>query len=423
MELLARIDELEDDLKSEAANRAKAEKTKQMLARDLEEVGDRLDEAGGATAAQVELNKKREAELAKLRRDIEESNLQHDAALASLRKKHNDAVSEMSEQIDYLNKMKARSEKDKEAIKRDADDAKAAMDALARDKNAAEKTTKHLQHQYSELYAKLDEVNRTLSDFDATKKKLACENADLVRQLEEAEAQVSNLLRTKLSLTNQYDDTRKLADEESRGRATLYGKFRNLESDIATLREQLDEETEAKGDVLRMLSKANAEALMWRSKYESEGVARAEEIEAARMKLAARLEEAEMQIDSLNVKNLHLDKTNARAAAELEDLQVAAERATTMANAADKKQKNFDKIINEWKMKTDDLANELDASQKEARNYSTEHFRIKAAYEENIQTVDGIHRENKNLTDEVRDLVDQIGDSGRCYHEAHKNAE
>ena len=41
-------------------------------ARELEELGERLDEAGGATAAQIELNKKREAELAKLRRDIEE---------------------------------------------------------------------------------------------------------------------------------------------------------------------------------------------------------------------------------------------------------------------------------------------------------------------------------------------------------------
>lgn len=37
---------------------------------ELEELGDRLDEAGGATQAQMELNKKREAELAKLRRDL-----------------------------------------------------------------------------------------------------------------------------------------------------------------------------------------------------------------------------------------------------------------------------------------------------------------------------------------------------------------
>jgi len=421
-DLQARFEDLEEEVEHERQARAKAEKAKTLLSRELAELGERLDEAGGATAAQIEINKKREAELARVRRDLEENSLQHEGSLAALRKKHNDAVNEMSEQIDYLNKMKARAEKDKEAIKRDADDAKASMDCLGRDKTTAEKTTKYLQNQYGELCAKLDEVNRTLSDFDANKKKLSCENADLVRQLEEAENQASSLSRVKLSLTNQLDDTRKLADEESRARATLLGKFRNLEQDIAALREQLDEENEAKTDVQRMFSKANAEALMWRSKYESEGVARAEELEASRLKLAARLEEAEMQIDSLNVKNLHLDKTKARAAAELEDLQVAAERATTMANAAEKKQKNFDKIINEWKMKTDDLANELDASQKEARNYSTEHFRIKAAYEENISTVDSIHRENKNLTDEVRDLIDQIGDSGRMYHEAQKNA-
>ncbi|ROT81952.1 myosin heavy chain type a [Penaeus vannamei] len=241
---------------------------------------------------------------------------------------------------------------------------------------AAEKTTKHLQHQYGELSAKLDEVNRTLSDYDATKKKLACENADLLRQLEEAESQVSQLSRVKLSLTNQLDDTRKLSEEEGRARATLLGKFRNLEHDIQTLRQQLDEENDAKADVLRMLSKANAEALMWHSKYESEGVARVEEIEAARMKLAARLEEAEMQIESLNVKNLHLEKTKLRAAAELDDLQVAAERAQTLANSADKKQKNFDKIISEWKLKVEDLGAEFDASQKECRNYATEHFRL-----------------------------------------------
>ncbi|ROT81913.1 myosin heavy chain type a [Penaeus vannamei] len=275
---------------------------------------------------------------------------------------------------------------------------------------AAEKTTKQLQHQYGDLCAKLDEVNRTLSDFDAAKKKLACENGDLVRQLEEAENQVGQLSRLKLSLTNQLDDSRKLCDEESRARATLLGKFRNLERDIEALREQLDEESEAKGDVLRMLSKANAEALMWRSKYDSEGVARVEEIEASRMKLAARLEEAEMQIESLNVRNLHLEKTKMRAAAELDDLQVAAERAQNLANAAEKKQKNFDKIISEWKMKVDDLAVELDASQKECRNYSTEHFRLKAAYEENIEQLDSIRRENKNLNDESKDLMDQIGE-------------
>merc|ERR1719334_2584161 len=419
-ELLARIDELEDDLKSESANRAKAEKTKQMLARDLEEVGDRLDEAGGATAAQVELNKKREAELAKLRRDLEENSLQHEAVLSQLRKKHNDAVAEMSEQIDYLNKMKARSEKDKENMRRETDDAKGAMDALARDKAASEKTAKQIQFALQEISGKLDETNRTLGDFDASKKKLQAENTDLVRQLEEAETQFGTLSKLKLSLTNQYEDARKIADEEARERATLLGKFRNLEHDIQNLREKLDEESDGKADVHRQLSRANAEAQMYRAKYESEGVARAEELEQSRAKLQARLEEAEQQIDSLNFKNASLEKAKARITADLETMHNDMERASALANAAEKKQKNFDKIIQEWKLKVDDLAAEYDASQKEARNYSTELFRVKACYEENVDSLDSVRRENKNLGDEIKDLVDQISEGGRNYHEVAK---
>ena len=107
-EVQARVEELEEEVEHERQARAKAEKSKAKFGKELEDLGDRLDEAGGATSAQVELNKKREAELGKLRRDLEESNIQHEAALASLRKKHNDAVAEMSEQVDHLNKMKAR---------------------------------------------------------------------------------------------------------------------------------------------------------------------------------------------------------------------------------------------------------------------------------------------------------------------------
>ncbi|CAG9830708.1 unnamed protein product [Diabrotica balteata] len=107
-ELQARIEELEEEVEAERQARAKAEKQRADLARELEELGERLEEAGGATSAQIELNKKREAELAKLRRDLEESNIQHEGTLANLRKKHNDAVSEMGEQIDQLNKLKAK---------------------------------------------------------------------------------------------------------------------------------------------------------------------------------------------------------------------------------------------------------------------------------------------------------------------------
>ncbi|XP_025996502.1 myosin heavy chain, muscle isoform X21 [Solenopsis invicta] len=419
-ELQARIEELEEEIEAERGGRAKAEKQRSDLARELEELGERLEEAGGATSAQIELNKKREAELSKLRRDLEEANIQHESSLASLRKKHNDAVAEMGEQIDTLNKLKARVEKEKVQYYSECNDLRTSCDHLSNEKAAQEKIVKQLQHQLNETQGKFEEVNRTLNDFDAAKKKLSIENSDLLRQLEEAESQVSQLSKIKISLTTQLEDTKRLADEESRERATLLGKFRNLEHDLDNIREQVEEEAEGKADLQRQLSKANAEAQLWRTKYESEGVARAEELEEAKRKLQARLAEAEETIESLNQKVIALEKTKQRLSTEVEDLQIEVDRATAIANAAEKKQKAFDKIISEWKLKVDDLAAELDASQKECRNYSTELFRLRGAYEEGQEQLEAVRRENKNLADEVKDLLDQIGEGGRNIHEIEK---
>jgi len=72
----------------------------------MDELSVKLDEAGGATQAQIEVNKKRESELQKLRRDLEEANVQNEAQIATIRKKQQDAVNEMTEQVEQLQKVK-----------------------------------------------------------------------------------------------------------------------------------------------------------------------------------------------------------------------------------------------------------------------------------------------------------------------------
>merc|ERR1712117_396742 len=77
-------------------------------------------------------------------------------------------------------------------------------------------------------------------------------------------------------------------------------------------------------------------------------------------------------------------------------------------------------VVGEWKAKVDDLSSEIDASQKESRNYNSELFRLKAAWEETVEQLDVVKRENKNLADEIKDLLDQLGDGGRSIHELDK---
>lgn len=52
--------------------------------------------------------------------------------------------------------------------------------------------------------------------------------------------------------------------------------------DCDLLREQYEEEVEAKGELQRSLSKANAEVAQWRTKYETDAIQRTEELEEAK---------------------------------------------------------------------------------------------------------------------------------------------
>ena len=46
-------------------------------------------------------------------------------------------------------------------------------------------------------------------------------------------------------------------------------------------------------------------------------------------------------------------------------------------NSMEKKAKQFDKIVGEWKLKCDDIGTELEASLRECRNLNSEFFRLK----------------------------------------------
>ncbi len=76
------------------------------MARELDELNERLNEASGATEAQIELNKKRDAEISRLRKDLEEVGIQHESNITSLKKRHQDAMMEMNEQIEQLSILK-----------------------------------------------------------------------------------------------------------------------------------------------------------------------------------------------------------------------------------------------------------------------------------------------------------------------------
>uniref|UniRef100_A0A3P8WYZ1 Myosin heavy chain, fast skeletal muscle-like n=1 Tax=Cynoglossus semilaevis TaxID=244447 RepID=A0A3P8WYZ1_CYNSE len=420
-ELQARIEELEEEIEAERAARAKVEKQRADLSRELEEISERLEEAGGATAAQIEMNKKREAEFQKLRRDLEESTLQHEATAAALRKKQADSVAELGEQIDNLQRVKQKLEKEKSEYKMEIDDLSSNMEAVAKAKGNLEKMCRTLEDQLSELKTKNDENVRQINDLGANKARLLTENGEFGRQIEEKEALVSQLSRGKQAYTQQLEELKRQMEEEVKAKNALAHAVQSARHDCDLLREQFEEEQEAKAELQRGMSKANSEVAQWRTKYETDAIQRTEELEEAKKKLAQRLQEAEEQIEAVNSKCASLEKTKQRLQSEVEDLMIDVERANGLAANLDKKQRNFDKVLAEWKQKYEEGQAELEGAQKEARTLGTELFKMKNSYEEALDQLETMKRENKNLQQEISDLTEQIGETGKSIHELEKS--
>ena len=350
-ELTSRIDELDEELTLERASRAKAEKNRSILSRDIADIAGRLEEAGANTTVQIELNKNREAELGKLKSELEESNISHEGTLVAMRSKHNNTMSDMGEQIDSLNKMKTKADKDKAGLECDLQEARAGLEDVMRDRANIEKQSKLTMGAIAESNTRLDELARALNDADSTRKKLQVENQDLSRQIDDVESAIATLGKNKISLTTQLEDTKRLADAESRDRASLLAKYKALSSDIQTLKQRIEEEAEKKNDILRSLSKAQSDILLWKSKYENEALSRIEELEGNRAKIIARLSESEETIDSLNQKISSTEKYKSRIQNELEDVSVEYERLHAATIITEKRAQNFDKVVEEWRAK------------------------------------------------------------------------
>merc|ERR1711892_1441558 len=342
-ELLARLEELDEELVIERGSRAKAEKGRTMLKKDIEDIASRLEEAGSNTATQVELNKKREAELGRIKAELEELNIAQEGTLAALRMKHNNSMGDLGEQIDSLNSSKVKSEKDKAGMELDLHDARLDLEGAVKGKAELDKTGKLLQGSIVDSNTRLDEMARALNEAESTKKRLQVENQDLNRQIEELEAAIANMNKGKISVTTQLEDSKALADAEAKDRAALLTKFKMMSTDLENLRGKLENEAMRKSDAMKALSKAQAKIQLWKSRYETEGMGRIEELEGARSKLQAKIVENEELVDVLSTKVANAEKSKGRLGSDL----------------------------GEWQSKAADVAAEVAASQDEGRNYSS----------------------------------------------------
>lgn len=408
---------LQEDLESERELRQRIEREKADLSVQVISLQERLEEAEGGAESQFEINKKRDTELSKLRKLLEDVHLESEETAHILRKKHQEVVVDFQEQLDQVAKAKARSEKDKAKFQQEVYELLAQLENANKEKITSIKTVEKLEVTIHELNIRIEELNRTIIDITSHKTRLSQENIELTKEVQDLKVNIENATYLKSQLAGQLEDARRRLEDDERRRSLLEASLHQVEVELESVRVQLEEEAEARLDLERQLVKANGEVISWRSKYETEASARAEEVEELRRKYTARLQEQEEHLESLIVKVNNLEKQKSRLQSEVEVLIIDLEKANNTARELQKRVEQLERSNLDLKTRLDETTALYDQAQRDLRNKQTELQRLTHELDKTREQKDSLARENKKLSDDLHDARNTLSDMNRRLHE------
>jgi len=408
---------LHGDLETEREIRQRIEREKADLSVQIISLSERLEEAEGGAESQFEVNRKRDTELTKLRKLLEDVHLESEETAHLLKRKHQEIVNDFNEQIDQLSKAKNRAEKERAKFQAEIYELMSQVESSTKEKIIHVKTIEKLEISISELSIRIEELNRTILDVTSIKQRISQENLDLVKEVQDLKINIESVSYSKSQVLSQLEDARRRLEDDDRRRSTLEATLRQVEVELESLRLQLEEESEARLDLERQLNKANGEASNWKSKYETESTARVEEIEEIRRKFTIRIQEQEEHIESLVIKINSLEKLKLKLTSEVEILIIDLEKANSAARDFQKRVEILERTNIEIKTRLEESIQLYEVAQRDLRNRQTDIQRLTGELDKSRDQKDQLARENKKLSDDLRDARNGASELSRRLHE------
>lgn len=417
----SRIKELEEELDVERASRMRSERQRNEIQNDLSLMAERVEEQGDNAKRQGDLNRKLEMDVNRLQRELEDCQVHSETQLSSFRKKHQDAINQLNDQLETVQKAKQRSDKEKTLLRNETEDLKSQLEIITKTKTYSDKLVKQQDGQLNELKSQVAELHKNLTEAQSFKTRLQSDNAELIKRFEDSESQLLMVTKAKGSNNKQIEELKLILDDEAAIRTKLLSDNRSLQGSLDQLQETLDEELQIKEDFQRQLARMTSESQVWRQKFEGgEGNIRPEEVEELKKKLLARINDGEAQLEAVVGKAVGLEKAKSRLLGENQNLHNDLQKMEAVITQNEKRQRQFEKNLDEWKKKASDQQSELETFQKESRGSTAEAYKFKTQLDEVQETVDALKRENKNMSEEIYELNDQNSQGSHRFAELEK---
>jgi len=430
---------LQEDIEYERELRQRVEREKADFSVQVIQLQERIEEVEAGADGQYEINRKRDAELAKLRKLLEDVHLEAEQTQHMLKKKHQESVVDFQDQIDILTKSKNKVEKDKSKMQTEVYELTEQLEKATLEAANHNKNVKSLNIVIQELNLKIEELNISISDLTSNKTRITSENIELHKSVQELKVKIEDVTYTMKNSSSNMEEYRRKLEEEERRRRKLESDYQSVSQELAILRASYDEECELRIDIERKYSNECASASSYKAKWETEVRNRADEVEDIKKKMVIRINELEETISSISSKLSNVEKQKSRLSQEIEVLILDLEKANnnhrecksrleiverehrTLVVKHEELSVIYDQTCKDLKIRISDLSkthNDLETLKEQYERLHLEHKKLSGENGDLKATVNDLTRLKHDLEIEIRRLESERNELASALHEA-----
>jgi len=392
---------LQDDLESEMTLRRRVEHEKQGLQMQIISLSERLTEAESGSESQLDINRKREAEMAKLRKLLEEVHTESEQQIHTLRTKHQTSMMELQEQIERMSRDKEKVVKEKGVMKTEISELYAQIEILQSEKVSIKKVVEKLEITVNEYHVKIESLNKSSQDLNAQKLKLQFEAQEANKKLNDMKLAIEHAGMDKNKFATQMEELRRAADQETRNRNAAETKITALERNIKTLMVEIEELRQVKINLEGSISKWQAENADWKKKYENEARLRVEEGDALKKKFTLEITSLTDNLHNLEQKLKAAENAKAKLTSEVGVLVKDFEHSQVVIKELTAKLGSSDKTCNDLAVKLKEMTNLYEKADRDSKARAQEVVKMG-------NEMDRVKMANESLTAVKAKLEDEL---------------
>merc|ERR1719295_2111595 len=377
-------------------------------------------EAESGSESQLDINRKREAEMAKLRKLLEEVHTESEQQIHTLRTKHQTSMMELQEQIERMSRDKEKVVKEKGVMKTEISELYAQIEILQSEKVSIKKVVEKLEITVNEYNVKIEGLNKSTQDLNAQKLKLQFEAQEANKKLNDMKLAIEHAGMDKNKFATQMEELRRAADQETRNRNAAETKITSLERNIKTLMVEIEELRQVKINLEGSISKWQAENADWKKKYENEARLRVEEGDALKKKFTLEITSLTDALHNLEQKLKAAENAKAKLTSEVSVLVKDFEHSQVVIKELTAKLGSSDKTCNDLAIKLKEMTNLYEKADRDSKaraqevvKMGNEMDRVKMANESLTQVKAKLEDELKSFKTEMDALKKRFADLDR----------